>query len=127
MDSELARQQGEDYNPYKQPLKRSDLIFVGKAMNTMKKVFDSSDSEPFVMEVKVDFHVTQTIKGPHRDKVAILSSRESIDCACVYNFEAGVEYLVFASEVKNQYRTFFCHLISPKETSIYSEIINQKG
>jgi hypothetical protein len=122
MDAEEARQRGEDYDPIKAAMENTEYVFVGRAMNTMKNVFDSIDAESYTMEVTASFVVTETIKGPSNEKVIIVSGRPPNSCSCIYDFETGVEYLVFANKVGDKYFTFRCELIRPKDMSEYESV-----
>ena len=126
MEAELARQKGEEYDPFNAAVDNSSLVFVGTAISTMKKVFDTIDMESHTMEVITQFEVSQTIKGVTSNEVSIVSDRPPGTCRCIYDFEAGVEYLVLARKINNKYHTVHCNSIRPTEGSMYNEITDHQ-
>ncbi|HEY9604053.1 MAG TPA: DUF6174 domain-containing protein [Allocoleopsis sp.] len=82
-----------------QSLERSNAVFSGKVIE-IDKSSNPSESN------RVTFEVSKTWKGTNQKKLTITTSSSSASCG--YSFEAGKEYLVYASSQDNKLQTGSC-------------------
>lgn len=68
-----------------------------------------------VESVNVTFQVSRVWKGPLRTTLAVSTARHGIDCG--YEFEPGVEYLVYAIGTENNLTVWFCSRTQPLATA----------
>lgn len=92
--------------PEKSPadeLARSTAVFAGRVTQI------EASSTPMwedVESVNVTLQVSRVWKGPLRTTLTVLTARQGIDCG--YEFEEGVEYLVYARGSGDDLTVWFC-------------------
>lgn len=68
-----------------------------------------------VETVNVTFQVSRVWKGPLRTTLTVSTARQGIDCG--YEFEPGVEYLVYALGTQDNLTVWFCSRTQPLTTA----------
>ncbi|AQQ67653.1 hypothetical protein Mag101_08390 [Microbulbifer agarilyticus] len=95
-------------------IERAQFIFVGKAKNVQKTIYEQEGAEPRVLAVEAEFEVEEAIKGNVSGE---LVTKSDDICACKYQFEPGITYLVVAGKYKNKLQVYSCEYISPVDQS----------
>jgi nucleoid-associated protein YgaU len=93
-------------------LASSAAVFSGRVTKI------EASSTPMVQDVEsvnVTFQVSRVWKGPLRTTLTVLTARQGIDCG--YEFEPGVEYLVYARGSGDNLTVWFCSRTQPLATA----------
>ncbi|HAX80395.1 MAG TPA: hypothetical protein DCY88_32310 [Cyanobacteria bacterium UBA11372] len=89
-------------NP-QQSFESAQAVFAGRVIDVIQPNPDS--------EVQVRFEVSRIWKGQKRPQIVVMTSSSSASCG--YSFQAGEQYLVYASRQKSQLETGLCSGTKP--------------
>lgn len=112
----VAKSTGKD--AFELAIDRAQIVFVGKAESIQKTIYEEEGADPLVLEVEAHFKVQEAIKG-NIPKDIITKSDEI--CACRYQFQPGITYLVIGAKYRDVLQVYSCEYIKPLEQSRVAE------
>lgn len=83
---------------------------MGRAKSVQKTIYEEVGIEPVVLQVEAKFDVKETIKG-NVSKELVTNSTDI--CACKYQFEPGITYLVVGAKYEDTLQVYSCEYIEP--------------
>lgn len=104
----VAKSHGKD--PFEFAIDRAQVVFVGRAKSIQKTIYEEVGIESVVLKVEAKFDVKETIKGDVSKEV-VTSSTDF--CACKYQFEPGIMYLVVGAKYEDTLQVYSCEYIAP--------------
>ncbi|WP_091390602.1 hypothetical protein [Microbulbifer marinus] len=104
----VAKSNGKD--PFEFAIDRAQIVFVGRAKSVQKTIYEEVGIEPVVLQVEAKFDVKETIKG-NVSKELVTNSTDI--CACKYQFEPGITYLVVGAKYEDTLQVYSCEYIEP--------------